>query len=98
MPSICHVGSNETPSRACVWVLNAGRMRVGAARLLVDMVAHDRDTYQLTMGHEHLGFEESAILGLGERGGFDRVSWRRLRPMPGGKGPGLFAASLFKSS
>ena len=41
MPSTCHVGSNETPSRACVWVLNAGRMRVGAARLLVDMVAHD---------------------------------------------------------
>jgi hypothetical protein len=62
------------------------------------MVAHDRDTYQLTMGHEHLGFEESTILDLGKSGGFDRVSWRRLRPMPGGKGPGLFAASLFKSS
>ena len=73
-------------------------LRPGGGLLVVDMVAHDRDTYQLTMGHEHLGFEESAILGLGERGGFDRVSWRRLRPMPGGKGPGLFAASLFKSS
>ncbi|MAB73285.1 MAG: ArsR family transcriptional regulator [Planctomycetaceae bacterium] len=73
-------------------------LRPGGVLLVVDMVAHDRDTYQLTMGHEHLGFEESAILGLGERGGFDRVSWRRLRPMPGGKGPGLFAASLFKSS
>ena len=54
MPSTCHVGSNETPSRylaghacgrctqgACVWALHAGRLRVGAARLLVDMVAHD---------------------------------------------------------
>ena len=72
-------------------------LRPGGVLLVVDMVAHDRDTYQLTMGHEHLGFEESAIHGLGESGGFGRVSWRRLRPMPGGKGPGLFAASLFKS-
>ena len=72
-------------------------LRPGGVLLVVDMVAHDRDTYQLTMGHEHLGFEESAIHGLGESGGFGRVSWRRLRPMPGGKGPGLFAASFFKS-
>lgn len=71
-------------------------LRPGGVLLVVDMVAHDRDTYQLTMGHEHLGFEESTILEFRDRCGFDRVSWRRLRPMPGGKGPGLFAASLFK--
>jgi len=71
-------------------------IRPGGILLVVDMVAHDRDTYQLTMGHEHLGFEESGIADLGERGGFTRSTWRRLRPMAGGKGPGLFAAALFK--
>jgi SAM-dependent methyltransferase len=72
-------------------------LRPGGVLLVVDMVAHDRETYRHTMGHEHLGFEEARMRSMGGDAGFDRVSWRRLRPVATGKGPGLFAAAFFKS-
>jgi ArsR family transcriptional regulator len=71
-------------------------LRPGGVMLVVDMVAHDRETYRHTMGHEHLGFEESKMRSMGGDTGFDQVTWRRLRPMALGKGPGLFAAAFFK--
>jgi SAM-dependent methyltransferase len=72
-------------------------LRPGGVLLVVDMVAHDRETYRHTMGHEHLGFEEAKIRSMGRDAGFDRATWRRLRPVASGKGPGLFAAAFFKS-
>ena len=71
-------------------------LRPGGVMLVVDMVAHDRETYRHTMGHEHLGFAESQMRSMGDDAGFDQVTWRRLRPMALGKGPGLFAAAFFK--
>jgi ubiquinone/menaquinone biosynthesis C-methylase UbiE len=71
-------------------------LRPGGVILVVDMVAHDRETYRHTMGHEHLGFEEAEMRSMGKHAGFDRITWRRLRPVATGKGPGLFAAAFFK--
>jgi hypothetical protein len=60
------------------------------------MVDHDRDAYRHDMGHVHLGFDETTVRGWCEPAGFDHCVWRRLRPDPVGKGPGLFAAGFRK--
>lgn len=72
-------------------------LRPGGRVLVVDMVSHEREEYRHDMGHQHLGFEESIVRGWTTTAGFDRSTWRRLRPSPGGRGPGLFAAGLFKA-
>ena len=72
-------------------------LRPGGRVLVVDMVSHEREEYRHDMGHQHLGFEESIVRGWTATAGFDRSTWRRLRPSPGGRGPGLFAAGLFKA-
>lgn len=82
------------PARALSEAAKA--LRPGGVMLIVDMVAHDRETYRQTMGHEHLGFQEEEMRTMGHDVGFDRITWRRLRPMATGKGPGLFAAAFFK--
>ncbi len=65
--------------------------------LVVDMVSHERDEYRHDMGHQHLGFDEAAVASWEVGAGFVRSTWRRLRPSREGKGPGLFAAGLFRS-
>ena len=72
-------------------------LRPGGRVLVVDMVSHEREEYRHDMGHQHLGFEESVVRGWTTTSGFERATWRRLRPSPGGRGPGLFAAGLFKA-
>ena len=58
------------------------------------MVAHDRETYRQTMGHEHLGFQEDEMRQMGRDAGFDRITWRRLRPVATGKDPEKYIAKL----
>ena len=72
-------------------------LRPGGCLLVVDMVEHDREGFQHDMGHVHLGFDEATVRGWAEPAGFDRCAWRRLRPDPLGKGPGLFAAAFWKA-
>lgn len=72
-------------------------LRPGGRVLVVDMVSHERDEYRHDMGHQHLGFDESVVRSWMAPAGFDRVTWRRLPPSTQGKGPGLFAAGLFKA-
>ena len=72
-------------------------LRPGGRVLVVDMVSHEREEYRHDMGHQHLGFDESVVRSWAITAGFDRSTWRRLRPSPGGRGPGLFAAGLFKA-
>jgi ArsR family transcriptional regulator len=80
----------EDPARALAM---AARGTAPAGRLLVvDMVRHDRTSYQLTMGHRHLGFAEAELRELGRRAGLRLARHTRLRPDTEGKGPGLFAA------
>lgn len=62
--------------------------------LVVDMVAHDRDAYRHTMGHQHLGFDEDAVRAWTKGVDFSDVSYRRLPPDTHAKGPGLFVATL----
>ncbi len=69
-------------------------LRKGGTLLIVDMVAHGHEDYRLTMGHQHLGFDEDSIRSASEDAGFASVRYRRLRAATDRKGPGLFAAAL----
>lgn len=64
--------------------------------MIVDMTAHDRDSYRHTMGHVHLGFEQKTVEDWARNAGLDEVNYRRLRPATEGKGPGLFVATMRK--
>lgn len=66
--------------------------------LVIDMVAHDREIYHQTMGHEHLGFDEQTVSAWAEENDLRFVRYHRLRPDPAGKGPGLFAATFRRES
>lgn len=70
-------------------------IRKGGVLLVVDMVAHHREDYRFTMGHEHLGFDETDVQSWLNSTDFLHMRYRRLPPQPEGKGPGLFVASLF---
>lgn len=71
-------------------------LRPGGLLLVVDMVAHDREASIAAMGHLHLGFAEEEVRGWAEAAGMRFESFRRLRPDLGGRGPGLFAATMVK--
>jgi ubiquinone/menaquinone biosynthesis C-methylase UbiE/DNA-binding transcriptional ArsR family regulator len=82
------------PSRALAEV---GRVvKPGGRVLVVDMLPHDREEYQLQMGHVWLGFSESQITRLLSGAGFDKVRVRTLPVDPDAKGPALFAAMAAK--
>lgn len=72
-------------------------LRNNGVLLIIDMVAHDRETYRHTMGHQHLGFSEKDVKAWCRAGGISFVAYRRLRTDTAGKGPGLFVAKLRKS-
>lgn len=69
-------------------------IKPGGILLLVDLAPHDHESYRLTMGHRHLGFDEKPLKAWARAAGFARVRYRRLRPDVSSKGPGLFAATL----
>ncbi len=69
-------------------------LKPGGAALIVDMVAHDRETYRHTMGHLHLGFSEEQIKQWAKKARLKVARYRRLRADPESKGPALFAALL----
>ncbi len=73
----------------------ARRVLRPTGRLLVlDMVAHDRESYRRTMGHVHLGFAREAFEGLASEAGLEVHHWRVLPPDPTAQGPSLFLAVL----
>lgn len=80
-------------------IAEAGRaLRTGGGLLIVDMVAHDRESWRHTMGHRHLGFAEGEIEQWNGAGGMKLRRVRRLRPESTAKGPGLFAALMQRSA
>jgi SAM-dependent methyltransferase/predicted transcriptional regulator len=73
-------------------------LRPGGRFLVIDMVAHDRVEYRDTMGHLHLGFDESAMRILMQAAGIKMQRYVLLRPDPEAMGPGLFAATATLSA
>jgi ArsR family transcriptional regulator len=72
-------------------------LKDGDGRLLiVDLVAHDRQSFRHTMGHEHLGFHEKQVRKWAKAADLADVRYRRLRPDTDSKGPGLFMATMRK--
>lgn len=82
----------DGPERALAGVARV--LAAGGRALVVDMVSHDRTSYQHTMGHRHLGFSEAELRALAAKSGMRLARYTRLRPDTEGKGPGLFAALL----
>lgn len=68
-------------------------VRPGGVVLVVDMLEHDRTTYRHTMGHHWLGFSERRILDAFSAAGLEGTRYQPLPSDPGGRGPGLFAAT-----
>ncbi|MCC6676836.1 MAG: ArsR family transcriptional regulator [Phycisphaerales bacterium] len=66
--------------------------RGGGCGLVIDMLEHDRAEYRYAMGHKHMGFSKSRVLGMLKDAGFNLTTHRDLPGDPGGKGPGLFVA------
>ncbi len=71
-------------------------LKPGGHALVLDLVAHDREVYRHTMGHQHLGFNEAAVRRWAEDAGLSDVRYRRLRADTRAKGPGLFVATMKK--
>jgi ArsR family transcriptional regulator len=69
-------------------------LRPGGTAVILDMQAHDRESYQLAMGHAHLGFEADKLSQLADAVGLHTVAHRRLSPNPEANGPPLFLLSL----
>jgi ArsR family transcriptional regulator len=67
-------------------------LRPGGRVLVVDMLPHEHEEYQLQMGHVWLGFSEAQVSRYLGGAGFLRC---RIQPLPTdaeARGPGLFAA------
>lgn len=72
----------------------ARTLKAGGVLLIIDMAAHDRQTYRHTMGHLHLGFDSDAIRAWADATGLVDPLYRRLKPDTRAKGPGLFVATM----
>jgi ArsR family transcriptional regulator len=77
-------------------VLAAARRVLGKSGcvIVIDMVAHERNDYRTTMGHEHLGFSRESLAALAAEARLSLSLYRALRPEIDAKGPGLFVARL----
>ena len=65
----------------------------GGVAVVIDMLAHDRDEYRRTMGHQHLGFSKESIEDYFRQSGFGAVRFHELPTSTDARGPGLFVAS-----
>src|SRR5262249_4341229 len=79
------------PERA---IAEMGRvLKAGGRGLIVDMLAHDRESYRQQMGHVWLGFDEASVRRLLTDAGFGDTRMVSLPPDARAKGPGLFVAT-----
>jgi len=88
---------HHSPSPDAAVSQAAHLLKPGGRMLIMDMMLHDRAEYRDTMGHVHLGFSESEVIGWMSTAGLEGASYRPLRPDPDAEGPGLFAATAHAS-
>jgi ArsR family transcriptional regulator len=69
-------------------------LRSGGRFVLLDMVAHDREEFRRTMGHQHRGFSEEQLTQWARGAGLGVARLTALPPDPAAQGPGLFVAVL----
>lgn len=68
-------------------------LKPGGLAAVIDMNEHNRAIFRHTMGHQHLGFSQSTVLGLFMDAGLVDVTISPLPSDPDSKGPGLFVAT-----
>ena len=64
--------------------------------VIVDLLPHDRASYQESMGHQHLGFDQAQLQALAEPYGLRLTGWRALPHSAKAQGPQLFVCILHK--
>ena len=69
-----------------------------ASLVIVDLLPHERKSYQQEMGHLRLGCQQSELEAWLAEAGLQLKSYHSLPPDPQAKGPALFAAVATKSS
>lgn len=69
-------------------------LRPGGRLVVLDMTAHDRQSYRHTMGHQHLGFTTETLQDAAIGAGLVPCGFRLLPPDPTAQGPGLFVATF----
>ncbi len=67
-------------------------LRPGGRAVVLDMVAHNRNEYRATMGHEHQGFDVEELSALAAANHLTTVRWTPLPATPEAQGPPLFLA------
>lgn len=72
----------------------ARALKPGGRLVVLDMVAHDRESYRRTMGHVHLGFSDDDLAMLAAQANLVVSRCRVLPPDAEASGPPLFLAVL----
>jgi ArsR family transcriptional regulator len=68
-------------------------LRPGGRAVVLDVLRHDREDFQRSMGQSVPGFEAEALGAMMEEAGFASAACRPLAPEPGAKGPALVLAT-----
>jgi ArsR family transcriptional regulator len=92
--ALCQLVLHHVRALPPVFAEVARVLRPGGRWVVLDMVEHDREAYQASMGHQHLGFSEATLGTLAGAAGLSVVSWRVLPADPAAQGPALFVAVI----
>lgn len=92
--ALCMLVLHHVRSPAPVFAEVRRVLRPGGRFVLLDMVAHDREEFRRTMGHQHRGFSEDQLTRWAQEAGLRLSRLTPLPPDPAAQGPGLFVAVL----
>lgn len=94
--ALCQLVLHHVRVLAPVFAEVARVLKPGGRWVILDMLAHDREEYRSTMGHQHLGFSQAMMQSLAEGAGLGLQHWRVLPTDPGVLGPALVVCVLAK--